>query len=126
MNRNSAARPGDVLRLAGPAGKRFDRFSDIQYFAGQVTFVSPVRIRQTTLPNAKLGVLYSLQLKGAGGAAPYGDWFVERGLLPPGLTLSGNGVLSGTPTAPGTYSFVVTLVDAHNIPGATRITIVVK
>ncbi len=126
VNRNSSASPGLVLRLAGPAGKRFDTFSDIQYFAGHVAFVSPVRVRQTALPRATVGVMYSLQLNGAGGLAPYRDWSVESGSLPPGLTLSGNGLLSGTPTAPGTYSFVVTLVDSHDIPGGTRITIVVK
>ena len=127
VNRNSTANPGQVSKLnPGAAGKTFDTFSDIQYFAGHVAFVSPVRTRQTTLPHATLGVTYSQQLIGAGGTAPYRDWSVESGALPPGLTLSATGVVSGTPTATGTYSFVVTLVDAHNIPGATRITIVVK
>ena len=127
VNRNSTANPGQVSKLnPGVAGKTVDTFSDIEYFAGHVAFVSPVRTRQTTLPHATLGVTYSLQLVGAGGTAPYRDWSVESGALPPGLTLSATGVVSGTPTAPGTFSFVVTLVDAHNIPGATRITIVVK
>ncbi len=127
VNRNAAANPGHVSKLnPGAAGKTFDTFADVQYFAGHVAFISPVRVRQTTLPHATLGVTYSLQLNGAGGAAPYRDWSVENGALPPGLTLSASGVVSGTPTAPGTFSFVVTLVDAHDIPGATRITLVVK
>jgi hypothetical protein len=127
VNRNSIQTPGVVLRLAaGSGGKKFDTFSDIQYFAGHVAFTSQVHVQQTTLRHATVGVLYSVQLIGAGGAAPYRDWSDENGLLPPGLTLSASGVVSGTPTATGTYSFVVTLVDGHNIVGATRITLVVK
>jgi hypothetical protein len=126
VNRNSAAKPGHVSKLnAGVAGKRFDTFTDVQYFAGAVSFVSPVRARPTTLPHATLGAMYSVQLNGAGGTSPYRDWSVENGSLPPGLTLSASGVLSGIPTATGTFSFVVTLVDAHNIVGATRFTLVV-
>lgn len=34
--------------------------------------------------------------------------------LPPGLTLSSSGVLSGTPTTPGTYTFRVQVKDANN------------
>lgn len=33
--------------------------------------------------------------------------------LPPGLTLSPAGVLSGTPTQPGTYTVEVTVTDAQ-------------
>jgi len=35
------------------------------------------------------------------------SFVVGSGSLPPGLTLSASGVVSGTPTTPGTYSFVV-------------------
>src|SRR5207302_68799 len=34
------------------------------------------------------------------------------GTLPPGLTLSSSGVVSGTPTGSGSYSFTVTVTDA--------------
>lgn len=40
------------------------------------------------------------------------------GTLPPGLTLASNGVLSGTPTTPGTYTFTVSALNGIN-PDAT-------
>jgi hypothetical protein len=66
------------------------------------------------------------QLTGVGGTGPYADWSVESGSLPPGLVLSPSGLLSGTPTLRGSFTFVVTLVDAHNVPGATTLTLVVN
>src|SRR6185312_3152777 len=39
--------------------------------------------------------------------------------LPPGMTLSSQGVLSGTPTQAGTYGFVVTAVDSSSTPQTT-------
>ena len=44
------------------------------------------------------------------GVAAFG---VVDGTLPPGLTLAANGVLSGTPTAVGTYMFTVEAEDAN-------------
>lgn len=41
-----------------------------------------------------------------GPAAP-ATWSLQSGALPPGLALSANGALAGTPTAEGSYSFVV-------------------
>lgn len=45
--------------------------------------------------------------------------------LPPGLTLSPQGVLSGTPTTPGTYSFDVTVTDADSNTATAELSIVV-
>ena len=36
-----------------------------------------------------------------------GTWSLQSGALPPGITLSTSGVLSGTPTSEGSYEFVV-------------------
>lgn len=58
------------------------------------------------------GVDYSQQLFFAGGVAPR-VWSMGSGSLPPGLTLgSASGVISGTPTNPGTFNFTVRLTDA--------------
>jgi hypothetical protein len=40
-----------------------------------------------------------VQLQAVGGAPPY-RWVLVGGSLPPGLSLSSTGVLSGTPTGP--------------------------
>jgi large repetitive protein len=49
-----------------------------------------------------VGVAFSHQFTSTGGTAPV-TWSVTNGSLPPGLTLSAGGLLSGTPTTPGSY-----------------------
>ena len=65
------------------------------------------------LPGGYTGTPYSQQLSAAGGVAPY-SWQVTGGSLPPGLTLSPSGLVSGTPTATGTYSFTANVTDSQN------------
>ena len=63
------------------------------------------------LPDATLGAPYSQTFLASGGAAPYAI-AVTAGALPPGLSLSSAGVLSGTPSADGDFSFTVTVTDS--------------
>jgi uncharacterized protein (TIGR03437 family) len=63
-------------------------------------------INGTPLPPAALGQAYSQTLNGAGGTAPY-TWSLLNGALPPGLTLTPAGVLSGSPTTLGTWDLVI-------------------
>jgi len=57
----------------------------------------------------------------AGGVGPY-TFSAPPGQLPPGLTLSMAGRLSGTPAAGGSYTFPVTAVDSTGCPGAELFT----
>jgi len=52
-----------------------------------------------------VGAAYSFSFTAAGSPAPI--FTLSSGTLPPGLTLSSNGLLSGTPTQAGTYSGTV-------------------
>ena len=62
-------------------------------------------------PGGEVNVAYSDQLTVTGGTSPY-TWSVSAGTLPPGLTLGAStGLLSGTPTTAGTYSFTVKVTD---------------
>ncbi len=82
--------------------------------------VCPVlTISPAALPAATAGLPYSQALGSSGGTGPYG-FSVTGGALPPGLTLSGAGLLSGTPTAPGTFSFSVMATDAVGCPGVAN------
>ncbi len=64
------------------------------------------------LPTATVGTAYSTTLVAGGGAPPY-RWSLSAGSLPSGLSLaSTTGVLSGTPTAPGTFNFTVRVTDS--------------
>lgn len=71
-----------------------------------------ITITPSTLPNGGLQMLYSQSLSGNGGVTPY-SFVVTAGTLPPGIALSSGGVLSGTPTTAGTFSFTVTTTDAN-------------
>lgn len=63
-------------------------------------------------PAGTFGTAYaSAQFSATGGVAPY-TWDIAAGALPPGLSLSIDGVLGGTPTAAGTYEFSVRATDA--------------
>jgi hypothetical protein len=71
-------------------------------------------------PVGETGKAYSKQFQGAGGcgpALPY-QYKILAGSLPPGLSLSSSGLISGTPTVGGGWSFWVELSD-ENPPSAS-------
>lgn len=63
-----------------------------------------------TLPNGNLRIPYSETIEVLGEVNPT-TFNVVSGDLPYGLTLSLDGILSGTPTATGTYTFAVRAVN---------------
>lgn len=66
----------------------------------------------TVFADATRGTSYSASLNPAtGGTAPY-TYSIASGALPPGLALSSGGVLSGTPTASGSFVFTVRATDS--------------
>ena len=76
-----------------------------------LSFVAP--------PAGEVGVPYSHQLTVSNGTSPF-TWSISSGSLPAGLTLDATtGLLSGTPTASGSSTVVVRVVDAAG-GGATR------
>ena len=72
----------------------------------------PPIITTASLPNGKVGTIYSGTLTATGDTEI--AWSIDDGALPGGLTLSGN-VISGTPTTAGTFTFTV---KAENSAGA--------
>lgn len=56
-----------------------------------------IQITTNQLPPYSVGVPYSFQLQASGGSGNYA-WKIISGNLPTGLSLSVNGVISGTPT----------------------------
>ncbi len=55
-------------------------------------------------PAGLVSTAYTDTLTATGGTTPY-TWSVNAGSLPPGITLTSAGVLTGTPTAAGSYTF---------------------
>ncbi len=63
----------------------------------------------SALPGASFGVPYSASLAAFGGQPPYS--FGSTGSLPPGLVLGTSGVIEGTPSTTGAYTFLATVTD---------------
>ena len=84
--------------------------TDSQAYSGTVAAAAtPPDITTTTLSAMSVGVAFS-QTLAATGTTPI-TYAVTAGTLPAGLTLSSAGVLSGTPTTAGAYSFTVTATN---------------
>jgi hypothetical protein len=74
------------------------------------TAVPTLAITTTSLSGGVIGAPYSQALQATGGTGVY-SWSVASGSLPAGLTLSGGGLLSGTPSATGTSNFTVEAIS---------------
>jgi len=89
--------------------------------------IAPATLTITTpsqLPNGALNASYSQTFAATGGIPPY-SWTATG--LPGGLSLnSSTGVLSGTLTAAGTFSVVVTVTDSALATAKNLFTIVVS
>ncbi|MGJ4728833.1 putative Ig domain-containing protein [Luteimonas sp. SDU101] len=79
-------------------------------------------VAPATVPNSGAGTAYSQSITASGGGAPY-SYAITAGALPPGLTLSASGTLSGTATAVGTFNFTVTATDAGGYTGSRAYTL---
>ena len=77
------------------------------------TKIATLGIATSSLPGGQVNTVYpSTTLTASGGVAPY-TWSLAVGSsLPPGLTLSSTGTISGTPTSAATFTFTVTVTDA--------------
>jgi hypothetical protein len=95
-----------------------------------------ISVTQTTLPNAVPSVFYNQQLTASrlsrpqGGKSPMvpNSWSIlplGGESLPPGITLSPAGVLSGFGTQGGTYNFTVKVTDADGMAGIQKLAITV-
>ncbi len=87
------------------------------------TGCTTLAIAPATLPDATVGLAYSQTVTASGGTAPY-TYEVTSGVLPPGLTLNTTtGVISGTPTSGGSYTFTITATDSAACTGTITYTI---
>ncbi|WP_428964907.1 fibronectin type III domain-containing protein [Micromonospora fluostatini] len=76
-------------------------------------------------PPGKAFQPYSYQLTVSGGSGPFA-WSVSAGALPPGLALgAATGLLSGTPTAAGTFAFTVRVTDSFARSATRPVSLVV-
>lgn len=99
----------------GDAGSYTCTITNAQSFAvttpAIVTVNGPLEIGTTTLPAGFVGVPYQVPLAASGGVSSR-TWSLAGGALPPGITLSAVGVLSGTPTTPARAVLLVRVEDS--------------
>lgn len=68
--------------------------------------------------------MYSSSLAATGGTSPY-SWAVTAGSLPPGLSLTSSGIITGTSVLAGTYPFTVQVLDHHGLTATAALSITV-
>jgi hypothetical protein len=76
------------------------------------------------LAGGSAGSAYSTSLTQT-GALGTPSYAITAGALPPGITLSASGTISGTPTATGTFNFSVTVSDASGCSGTQSYSITI-
>ncbi len=84
----------------------------------------PITLNPLAPPPGFVGRPYSQTVTASGGTAPY-RYTLTSGALPPGLTLTLAGVLSGTPTTLGPFNFTITATDANECTGLLAYTVVI-
>ena len=76
-----------------------------------LTINSALAITTAELPRATVGRAYTVALAAAGGVDAR-TWSLAAGVLPVGLTLSADGLLSGTPLAPARAALTIRVTDS--------------
>ena len=85
---------------------------------------SPLTISTTSLIAGTVGVAYSATLAATGGAAPYVWSTVDA--LPPGLFLSQDGTLTGTPTTTGAFTFTIRVSDRNQLTATSSFSMTIS
>ncbi|MBC2379941.1 autotransporter domain-containing protein [Pseudomonas sp. WS 5106] len=120
---------GDIPNVAGNGdgivfytnngdGATSDTFTLRDDLAGDIIFTVTVlpandafTVTPSNVPAPLIGVPYSQSMSSTGGVAPY-TYTYNPTKLPAGISVSTNGVISGTATATGVFVFAVTVTDS--------------
>jgi len=123
--------------LVGFQGGPLDSFStrvslpgsDFVYIqSGYVTSSTPL-MTPTSIADGVSGEPYSIRFTAVGGSGTGYLWSISAGSLPPGFTLSSDGLLSSTgipADSPGSYAFTVQVTDAAGNSSTQTFTLSVR
>lgn len=93
--------------------------ADNVYSAGFVTVGGggqSITITTVSVPPGTVGSPYTFQIQQSGATSP--SWSLGSGALPPGLSMSSSGRISGTPNTAGNFSFSVVCEQSGFTPGS--------
>ena len=103
-----------------------DQFGKSSTAAGTIVIGAAPSLANPALPTGDAEVAYRAQLVVSGGAAPFA-WSIPTGNLPAGVTLdAATGVLSGTPSAGGSFPFTVRVVDGFGLSASQQLTLKIR
>jgi hypothetical protein len=85
---------------------------------------STIELTTEELPEGRVGEAYSVRLEAEGGVEPYA-FGIASGALPPGLSLSERGLLSGTPEDGVDTTLTIRIFDAGGGSGSGQLHLVV-
>jgi hypothetical protein len=124
INQMAAAVPAALLAEPGTFQLSVDfpgrgRFNAVSF----TVLPGNLRITTASLPAGPAGVPYSATLAASGGNQPY-TWTAGR--MPPGLTLSPSGEITGTPASRGEFSVVFQVTDAQQRSATATLSLVIS
>lgn len=115
---------GSAATLQASGDVRYLNVLEPAPYALAPTSFSPVPVA-VQLKGGTIGLSYAETISVNGGIAPY-SFTVASGTLPTGTALgSSSGIISGTPTTPGTYSFSIHVTDTNGSTGVQAFQIVI-
>lgn len=82
-----------------------------------------LKIQPAVFPSAMRGLDPDFQMTVTGGSGTY-SWSLQSGTLPTGLVLTENGLITGRPTVPGAFTFVVSVTDGTFV-GSKQFSVVI-
>jgi hypothetical protein len=86
----------------------------------------PLTVTSATLPPGTVSAPYpAAGLQATGGTPPY-SWSVVGGVLPTGMSLSGNGSVTGTASLAATYGFTAKVTDSTGATATGTFTLVIS
>ena len=110
---------GDTVLVGAPGADVGENYDQGSVYVITLTRCPTLMFKPEVLPDGQRNVQFEQAITISGGTGPY-EFMQLAGSLPPGVSLSPSGVLSGTPTAAGTYHFTLLATDTSGGCGSVR------